>query len=175
MYLRHPVRRDKKEFLEVRDRSRTFLAPWEPTPIGAEDPFTPGAFDRFHASARTETSRRFLICAIDDGRIVGQVGLGGIIRGAFQSCYIGYWIAANEVRKGYGGEAVKLAVSYAFSTLGLHRVEANIIPANEASKSLIRRLGFRHEGTAKSYLRIAGRWQDHDHWAVTKEEWGAAA
>jgi len=72
-------------------------------------------------------------------------------------------------------EAVRLALRHAFMKLKLHRVEANVVPRNRASKGLVKKLGFRYEGTAKRYLRIAGKWQDHEHWAMTVEEWRESA
>lgn len=169
--LRSPTARDRAEFLALKRRNRAFLKPWEATPVGGPSPFAPSAFDRFMKSARTESSQRFLICRASDGAIVGQIGLGGIIRGAFQSCFVGYWIAKEFTRRGYMREALSLAIEFAFRELKLHRVEANIIPRNQASKALVKSLGFRCEGTARRYLRIDGRWQDHEHWAMTVEEW----
>ena len=171
--LRYPVEADAQEMVRIRSESRAFLEPWEATPDVVTDPFADDWFARFLKSSRCEASHRLLICHLHDGRILGQVGLGGIMRGAFQSCFIGYWIAAKEARRGYGTEGVALAVSYCFGALALHRVEANIIPVNEPSKRLVRKLGFRFEGLARRYLRIAGHWQDHEHWAITIEEWNA--
>lgn len=173
--LRFPRPADRHEFLSLRRRSRAFLTPWEATPTDDYDPFSPAKFAEFLRSSRLKRSRRFLICDRASGRIVGALGLGEIARGAFQSCYLGYWIGRPFARRGFGSEAVRLALAYAFDTLHLHRVEANIIPANAPSLALVRRLGFRHEGTARRYLRIAGRWQDHEHWAMTVEDWRTLA
>jgi ribosomal-protein-alanine N-acetyltransferase len=104
---------------------------------------------------------------------MGAIALNEIVRGPFQGCYLGYWIGRPFARRGFMTEAVALIVRHAFVHLGLHRVEANIIPRNRASLALIRRAGFRHEGLARRYLCIAGRWQDHEHWAVTVEDWRA--
>lgn len=158
--------------LGIRRASRAFLEPWEATPEGGPSPWGPGWFDRFLASSDTAISRRMLVCAADDGRIVGQIGLGGIVRGAFQSAFLGYWIAEHETRKGYATQAISLVLSHAFGTMKLHRIEANIIPRNKPSKKLIKGLGFRCEGLAQRYLRINHAWEDHEHWAMTREEWG---
>lgn len=130
-------------------------------------------FGRFLKSARNERSARFVVCLRETGEIVGQCGLGEIVRGPFQSCYLGYWIGAAHTRRGYMSEAVRLALRHAFTQLQLHRVEANIVPRNRASKGLARKVGFRYEGTAKRYLKIAGKWEDHEHWAMTVEDWKA--
>jgi ribosomal-protein-alanine N-acetyltransferase len=171
VFLRYPAASDRAEYLAVRRRSRAFLAPWEATPIGGPGPFSAADFDRLMKSRRTESSHRLLVCGTSDGTILGQVSLGGIVRGAFQSAFLGYWIGEEHSRQGFMSEAVSLALDAAFGPLGLHRVEANIIPDNRASLRLVKKLGFRFEGLALRYLRIAGRWQDHQHWAITAEEW----
>lgn len=171
--LRHPLKDDREEFLHVRRASRTFLESWEATPSDDADPFEDASFDRLLKSARARGSKRFLIVARGDGRLVGGISLGGIMRGAFQSAFVGYWIAHAEARKGYATEALRLALSLAFDRYGLHRVEANIVPTNEASRGLARKVGLRYEGLALRYLRINHAWRDHEHWAITAEEWGA--
>lgn len=172
--LRSPRAADRREYLALREASREHLAPWEPTPPPGLDTFGPQVFDRLLASAAAESSRRFLIC-LHDGTIVGQVSLNGIVRGAFQSCTAGYWVGAAFAGRGYMREALSLAVTHAFRDMGLHRVEANIIPQNRASKALVKSLGFRFEGLAKNYLSIAGRWRDHERWSMTSEEWPGTA
>lgn len=168
--LRYPKPADRAEYFALKRSSRRFLAPWEATPESGSDPFAPAAFTALLGSSRTKSSHRFLICLVGSGEIVGQIGLSSIIRGPFQSCFLGYWIAARHARKGYMSEAIPLALLFAFQSLGLHRVEANIIPTNRPSLALIRKLGFRYEGTARNYLRINHRWQDHEHWAITADE-----
>lgn len=190
--LRAPTALDKPAVMSLRRASRTFLEPWEATPPDGSSPFGPGWFDRFLATSRTDSSHRFVIIAhsLPDagprrrpGRgasaattnisetIVGQISLGGIIRGAFQSCYVGYWIGQPFARKGHMRCALALALDYAFQTLDLHRVEANIVPENEPSKGLVRSFGFEYEGLARRYLRINHQWRDHEHWAMTREMW----
>jgi len=96
-----------------------------------------------------------------------------IVRGAFQSGYLGYWVGGPYARQGYMTEAVGLVLRQAFGRLGLHRVEANVQPHNAASTALVRRLGFRLEGRSPRYLKIGGRWRDHDRWALLADEWRA--
>ena len=173
VYLRYPTPRDRGEFMALKRASRRFLAPWEATPTDGTDMFSPAVFDRLLKTRRGPFNHRFLICLRGEPRgcIVGQNSLGNIVRGAFQSCYVGYWIGAAHTRRGYTTEALRLAVDFAFRTLELHRVEANIVPRNRPSKGLVKKLGFRYEGTAKRYLSINHRWEDHEHWAITREEW----
>ena len=101
----------------------------------------------------------------------GQVSINNIVRGPFLSATLGYWIAKPHAGQGLMAEALSLAITHAFSDLALHRVEANIIPRNSPSIALVKRLGFRYEGTATRYLRIAGQWEDHERWGLTAEEW----
>ena len=88
---------------------------------------------------------------------------------------MGSGIGEKFSRQGLLSEAVRLTLRHAFTKLKLHRVEANLVPRNRASRGLARKVGMRYEGTAKRYLRIAGVWEDHEHWAVTGEEWKVLA
>lgn len=96
-------------------------------------------------------------------RFVATVSLNEIAYGVFRSCTIGYSVAKAFQGQGYGKEAVGKTVEHAFSQLKLHRIEANIIPRNEASLGLAKSLGFEPEGLAKEYLYINGKWEDHLH------------
>ncbi|HZH51695.1 MAG TPA: GNAT family protein [Microvirga sp.] len=107
------------------------------------------------------------------GRIAGVVNISEIVRGYFQSAYLGYYGVAGMNGRGLMSEAVGLAVTYAFDEQGLHRLEANIQPGNLPSRALVQRLGFRQEGFSPRYLRIGGEWRDHERWAVLAEEWRA--
>lgn len=171
VFLRYPRPSDREEYLRLRRASRTFLRPWEATPPDGPPPFSEAAFERFLKTRRTSTSHRFLICSCQTGEILGQIALGGIVWGAFRSGFLGYWIGEPYAGHGYMSEALGLLLRFAFWELRLHRVEANIIPTNVPSRRVVRRHGFRHEGTARRYLRINGRWQDHERWALTVEEW----
>lgn len=110
-----------------------------------------------------------------DGSLVGLFAVNEIVRGVFQSGYASWQVAADRTGEGYGTEAVRALLDAAFSPaphgLGLHRVQANIMPTNAASLAIARKVGFRHEGLAERYLAIAGRWEDHEMFAITVEEW----
>lgn len=182
-----PTGRDKAAYIRLREDSAEWLEPWEPLLPGDLSPIADETFDRLMASCDTLASRRFLLKLTADsslaskGTIVGQVSLNNISRGAFLSTAVGYWIAKPFARQGLMREGLTLAISLAFAPtasppplmagLGLHRVEANIMPRNRASIGLVKSLGFRYEGTAQRYLRIAGSWEDHERWAITVEEW----
>jgi ribosomal-protein-alanine N-acetyltransferase len=119
---------------------------------------------------RTE---RMLLCQKTDGLIVGRFHLNEIVRGAFQSAYMSYWVGAPFAGQGLMREGMELVLEHAFKTVGLHRVEANIQPANAPSLALAKGAGFRLEGRSERYLKIAGEWADHERWAMTVEDWQA--
>ena len=108
--------------------------------------------------------------AADEGPI-GDISLSHIIRGIMQSCFIGYKLDRDHVGNGYMTEALERAVAFAFETLCLHRVEANIMPSNIASQRVVEKLGFTNEGYSKSYLMINGRWEDHVRYARINAAW----
>ena len=107
---------------------------------------------------------RFLIFKKgNEDKIIGVIGLANIIRGPFLSCFLGYKLDADEINQGYMTEAARKLIDIAFSELGLHRIEANIMPQNFRSLRVAEKLGFQNEGLAKKYLNINGVWQDHLH------------
>jgi len=108
------------------------------------------------------------------GAIVGIVNISEIVRGPLQGAFLGFHAMADQAGQGLMTDAVRLAVNHAFRQLGLHRLEANIQPANARSIALVRRLKFRLEGFSPRYLHIAGGWRDHERWAVTREDWDEA-
>jgi ribosomal-protein-alanine N-acetyltransferase len=103
-------------------------------------------------------------------RTIGSLSLSNIVRGAFQSCHLGYRIDEQEQSQGYMTEALKRLITVAFQEMNLHRLEANIMPRNEASLSVVRKLGFKEEGLAKRYLKINGKWEDHIHMVLLNDQ-----
>lgn len=172
MLLRHPTPRDRAEYISLRDESTRFLLPWEPTPSALSGPLDPEElFERLLETHDRADAQRFLVIRRADNRIAGQVSINQIFRGPFQSGITGYWVGQPFSRQGIMSEALALMLDHAFGALLLHRIEANIIPRNQASQGLVKKLGFRFEGLAKRYLRIAGNWEDHEHWAILSDEW----
>lgn len=114
-----------------------------------------------------------LACRREDGAITGVLTVSEIVRRSFQSAYLGYGAVAAFAGQGYMTEALALVLRVAFAELRLHRLEANIQPANERSIALVRRCGFVLEGTSERYLKVAGRWRDHQRWAIRAEQWEA--
>jgi [ribosomal protein S5]-alanine N-acetyltransferase len=115
--------------------------------------------------------RGWLLCRRADGAILGVIRLTEIVRGVFQSAYLSYYLGARHAGQGLMSEGLTLTLGVAFRHLKLHRLEANVQPANRRSIALVRRLGFRKEGLSRRYLKIGGRWQDHERWAILKEDW----
>ena len=134
-------------------------------------PVTPAPFRRYLARCERPDFVGLLIRRRSDGAILGAVELSQISRGGFQSAYLGYYLGAPFTGQGYMTEALALALRHAFGALKLHRVEANIQPTNTESIALVKRLGFRKEGYSRRYLKISGRWRDHERWALLAEDW----
>ncbi len=143
---------------------------WEPRPPAGKSWYGAPAFRRQLITTNTAGSQRHLICRRSDGAILGMVNLSQICRGPFDNAIMGYWIGAEFATRGYTNEGVLLCLRRAFTALGLHRVEANVMPTNDASLALVRRVGFREEGYSPRYLQINGVWVDHTRWAMTLED-----
>ena len=167
MRLRPPSPRDQEEFLAAMRASEEMHRPWNYPPT------TAAAFERMLARADGERHETMLVCRLSDGAIAGYFNIGEIIRGAFQSAFLGYGAVAAHAGRGYMTEGLELLLAHAFGPLALHRLEANIQPANVRSIALVRRCGFVHEGFATNYLKIGGRWRDHEHYAIRTEQWQA--
>jgi len=167
VFLRAARPGDRHEFLRL-NRASLRLHRGRVSP-----PVTPRQFTAYLPRRRRPSSPGFLICRAPDGAIVGGINFNEIVRGSFQSAYLGYQIGAPFARRGYMTEAIRLALTFAFRQLRLHRVEANIQPGNQASLALVRQAGFRREGLSRRYLKIGGRWRDHERWALLAEDWRA--
>ena len=161
--LRPPHTGDFTEWAILRETSRIFLVPWEPT--WPSDDLTRGAFrrrlKRYAEDQRSDLAYAFLIFRSDDNAMVGGLTIANIRRGVAQAGSVGYWIGAPFARKGYMTAAVRALIPYSFTALRLHRLEAACIPDNAASIRLLEKTGFTREGYARSYLCINGVWQDH--------------
>jgi ribosomal-protein-alanine N-acetyltransferase len=106
-----------------------------------------------------------------DSPILGRITLFNLARGAQQSAHIGYWVDRDEQKKGLAREAVRAVLGFAFGPLGLHRVQASIMPRNAASRHVVEAMGMRLEGLAERMIENAGVWEDHLIFAMTAEEW----
>jgi ribosomal-protein-alanine N-acetyltransferase len=162
--LRLLARGDREEFLRLATESRELHRPW------TYPPERPEQFDELFARSRREDTVCLLACLRDGGDIAGVLILSQIVRGAFQSAYLGYYAHQRHAGQGLMREAMAQTVAHAFGPLALHRLEANIQPANAASVALARSAGFRLEGFSPRYLLIGGQWRDHERYAITSDE-----
>jgi ribosomal-protein-alanine N-acetyltransferase len=161
------------------------LRPWSPRPKSQADARSIVELSQRIRAARTlwRGDRSYALAVTlrepgtraGSGAYIGRVTLGEVVRGYFQSAYLGYLVGASHQGRGLAREAVRAAIEFAFTTLELHRVQAAVMPHNERSLRLIRALGFREEGRARDYLMIDGAWRDHVLFAVTRDEWSTAS
>lgn len=173
VYIRPAQPRDWQDWVALREISRDFLTPWEPT--WPADALTRAAFmRRVRRQAlewREDEGYGFLIFAGATDNLVGGIGLSNVRRGVAQMGTIGYWVGKPYARLGYTSEAALLVLGFAFGQLGLHRVEAACLPTNIPSQRLLERVGFTREGYARGYLRIDGKWADHLLFGILRDDW----
>jgi [ribosomal protein S5]-alanine N-acetyltransferase len=165
VYLRTPAATDRDEFVTLMRASRAFHRPWATAPTDDE------AFDAYLVDSRRADFEAMLVCRREDRAILGFFNLSHITRGSLQSAYLGYAVASKYAGQGYMRAGLELVLREAFLNLRLHRIEANIQPGNQASIALARGAGFQREGFSPRYLKIGGRWRDHERWAVLAEDW----
>ncbi len=160
IYLRHPTLADEAEFLVRARCSRALHRPW------TQPPATRSEFRRYLVRLDGERNVGWLVCLKHGGEIAGVVNVSEIVSGAFRSAYLGYYVFSGFERRGIMRAGLRAVMRHAFRTARLHRLEANIQPRNRASLALARTCGFRKEGYSPRYLKIGGRWRDHERWAV---------
>jgi ribosomal-protein-alanine N-acetyltransferase len=173
-----PLRwRDASAWVEVRVRNERWLAPWEGRP--ERTPQTPWAerhsaavfAGMLRAGRREARAGRSLPFAVTyEGRLAGQLTVANVVRGAFDSATVGYWVDERVAGRGVLPTALALVVDHCFRSVGLHRVEANVRPENGPSLAVVRKLGFREEGLHRRYLFIDGDWRDHLSFSLLREE-----
>ena len=172
--LRTPQMSDYAEWAELRERSRAFLTPWEPT--WPKDDLTRTAFRRrlrrYAQDIRDDQAYPFFVFRAPDDALLGGLTLSNIRRGVAQSCALGYWMAAPHAGRGHMTAAVRAVLPFVFDTLCLHRLEAACLPHNLPSIRLLERVGFQREGLARRYLCINGVWQDHLLYALLRDDLG---
>ena len=153
-------------------RNRDFLSPFEPK--------RPPAFftlegqqqvlrQEQQAAQEQKACRFYLERKSCPQELIGCIGLNEIVWGAFYNAFLGYKMDMRCQNNGYMTDAVHLVVQYAFKQLGLHRIEANIMPRNKASLRVVEKNGFVSEGLARRYLKINGVWEDHIHMVKLNE------
>ncbi len=157
-----PTPADRQAFLAAAGASTTLHAPWVAPPADAE---------AFAAWVDRIGDRHQSWLVRDGDRLVGVVNANEIVRGAFHSCYLGYYGFAEGVGGGRMTDGLGLVLGELFGPLELHRAEANIQPGNDRSRRLVERLGFQREGFSRDYLFIDGAWRDHERWAILAPAW----
>jgi len=175
VYLRPPRAGDRAAFLAAVAASRQMHRGW------VLPPATAAAFAAYLARFAGPQSRNparathagFLVVRTDDESLAGVCNLSEIVRGSFHSAYLGYYALAPHAAAGYMREGLALLLALAYGRLKLHRLEANIQPSNAPSIALVRRAGFTCEGYSRRYVKIGGRWRDHERWALLAEDWRA--
>jgi ribosomal-protein-alanine N-acetyltransferase len=165
VYVRPPRRADEYDFVSLMRDSRAFHKPW------ASAPTDPARFAAYLEDSNRPDFEAFLVCRIADDQLLGFFNVSQITRGSLQSAYLGYAAAECFAGQGYMREGSELVLQAAFLDLRLHRLEANIQPGNAASIALARGAGFQREGFSPRYLKISGRWRDHERWALLADDW----
>jgi ribosomal-protein-alanine N-acetyltransferase len=176
LVLRPPRTSDVPELRRVLRFNADHLRPWSVAPTPGEDPASLTSVSGTVLRNRRDwkSGRSFVLMLTPrerEDRIIGRIALGGVLLGAFQSAYLGYWIDAEHQGRGLMTEAVRAATSFALGAVSLHRVQAAVMPRNPGSQRVLEKAGYRREGVAQRYLCIAGTWEDHVLFAVTAEEW----
>jgi [ribosomal protein S5]-alanine N-acetyltransferase len=161
---------DAAALAEYYDRNREFHRVWSPVP-------PPGFFTTEHQRQRVFASLqlrdrgqefRFGIFT-DDDTMVGSINLTAIERGVFQNGRFGYSVDGEHQRRGLITEKLREVMAFAFNELDLHRLEANVMPHNEASRRVMQKCGFMNIGYSPKYLKINGKWEDHEMYMILKE------
>ena len=155
VHIRPPAHADEAEFLAAVKRSRTLHHPW------VKAPDTPEAFRTYVMKQESERFASFLVWLPESSALVGIANLSEIVMGSFRSAYLSYYAFLPHAGRGLMKDGLTQVITHAFTTLKLHRIEANIQPRNLRSNALVKKLGFRREG----------RWRDHERWAILSEDW----
>jgi ribosomal-protein-alanine N-acetyltransferase len=180
LVLRPPRAADVPELRQLLRANADHLRPWEPTSSASEDPTSLTVVSNRVTRQRRDWKRgdsyTLLVTLRARGEpIVGRVNLGGVLRGAFQNAYVGYWIDREHQGQGLMTEGLRGAIGFAFEAAKLHRLQIAIMPRNAASLRVATKAGGRREGLAQRYLQIAGEWEDHVIFAITREDWSPSA
>jgi [ribosomal protein S5]-alanine N-acetyltransferase len=165
VHLEAPSRKREVEFIERVQASQKLHRPWLQAPSTAQQ------FRDLLVRTRSERHSSFFVCTNETFELAGVINLNEIVRGLFQSAYLGYYAFEPFSGVGYMSEGLALVIEQAFGPLGLHRLEANVQPGNLRSIRLVSGLGFQLEGLSPRYLKIAGRWRDHERWAILADSW----
>lgn len=162
--IRPPTVQDWPAFQAAVRRSHALHYSW------VVPPKTRKQFEAYVKRMTSDSHRGFLVVLHESGDLVGAIHLNHIIPGALQGAFLGYYAFAPHAGKGLMREGMLLVLNHAFQKLKLHRLEANIQPKNHASLRLVQGCGFEREGFSRRYLKVGGRWRDHERWAILAED-----
>jgi ribosomal-protein-alanine N-acetyltransferase len=161
--LRAPTAADAREFIAAASASKALHRDWVTAPL------TPEEFRAWRKRMAQPNHCALLACRRDTGAMVGVFNISNMVMGQFRSAFLGYYAFAGHERQGLMTEAMNAVLRHAFGPLGLHRIEANIQPDNAPSIALVQSCGFLLEGYSPRYLKVGGRWRDHERWAVVAD------
>lgn len=162
-----------KQVLDYYTKNKDFLKQVEPI---REDSFYTLEFQRKELIKDVElqtkgTNYKYWIVLKKSKKIIGYVAFNNIVMGPFKSCFLSYALDKDNIKQGLMSECVQKAIEIAFDKIGLHRIEANIMPDNIASLKVVKKLGFINEGLARDYLFINGQWRDHIHMVLINKDY----
>jgi len=163
--LQRPSSRHETAFLGAVRRSRALHRGLVSPPSDS------AAFQEYRKSLRASNRLGFLVTVEETSELVGVINVNEIVRGLFQSAYLGYYAFIPHAGKGFMWQGMQKVIKHCFLEQRLHRLEANIQPENRRSIELVRSLGFLQEGFSPRYLKVCGRWRDHERWAIRNEQW----
>lgn len=164
IYLRKPHMQDKYDFVSSLKKSKKFHYPWIINKINLS--FYQGYLLRFE-----KNSEGHFVCCLKTNSILGVINVNDISPGPEKTGFLGFYAFVQHARKGYMSEGMQLVIERSFNSMRLQRLEANIQPSNVASKNFINRLGFQQQWHSRRFLRVAGRWKDHERWTLEKQDW----
>ena len=160
VFLRKVLGSDAKEFIKLMRASQSLHKPWISPPLDLR------TFEAYLNRVSQPDHEGLLVCETESEKITGVLNINNIVRSSFLSASLGYYVGQSYLGRGYMLEALAQLKIYAFTTQGLHRLEANIQPDNTRSINLVKRSGFVYEGLSKNYLYLGGKWRDHERWAT---------
>ena len=161
--IRQPTLQDETAFLSAMQKSISLHHPWVKAPLTSEE------FHTYIKRSQQDNQKCFLV--LEDSQIAGVFNINEIVRGCFQNAFLGFYAVSDFENQGIMSAGLKLVLKAIFEELQLHRIEANIQPENTQSINLVKKNKFRYEGFSPRYLKINGEWCDHEHWALTYEDW----
>lgn len=162
---------DADALLALRVSNRAFFDPWEPDSSGELYTVEGQRKDLAQRERDWRDDKRYSFAITSpEGEIIGGIVLSNVLRGALQSANVGYYVAESHNNRGVATEAVRHVVRFAFDKLGLHRVEAGVMPHNPRSMRVLEKAGFTKIGFAPHYLKIHDAWRDHHLFQITVED-----